>query len=101
MACKTGLQEQRRGCLHRLSLLYLILGEERSESLLIINIYKLRNSLKFSNFEYNSNPQINQKMEELAAIFEAIIVVYVIGAILKFVLRFFFPKNGGGWHPDK
>lgn len=37
-------------------------------------------------------------MEELAAIFEAIIVVYVIGAILKFVLRFFFPKNGGGWH---
>ena len=40
-------------------------------------------------------------MEELAAIFEAIVAGYVIGAVLKFILRFFFPKNGGGWHPDK
>ena len=28
-------------------------------------------------------------MEELAAIFEAIVAVYVIGAVLKFILRFF------------
>lgn len=40
-------------------------------------------------------------MEELATIFEAIVAVYVIGVVLKFILRFFFPKNGGGWHPDK
>ena len=32
-------------------------------------------------------------MEELATIFEAIVAVYVIGAVLKFILRFFFPLN--------